>query len=411
MVRSVHPPVAVTGYGCITAVGADCDAALDGLRRGLVNSIRLSAEFFPAPFSAPCFCTREAGEFRMLGEVLKGRESGFNRTIQLALQAIDEALFCSGRTLQDLAACRVGLALGTTVGCTFHNEPYYIDWKKGRDADPKPLYSYFGANLAECIQDLLGLHGPRAVVTNACASGADAIGLAKSWLEYGLCDIALAGGADELSRIACHGFKSLMLVSEENCRPFDRDRQGLNLGEGAGIMVLEREQPGFASGQQIKGWIRGCGVAGDAYHPTAPHPQGRGLQRAAAIALEDAGLETNVIAMINGHGTGTPANDKAETQAISEMGFTTGSLPMVSTKGATGHTLGAAGGVEAVFTLLSLNRGEVYGTPGCVSPDPEFPFAPLVQGERRELKGRIGISQSLAFGGSNTVLVIEGVGA
>jgi 3-oxoacyl-[acyl-carrier-protein] synthase-1/3-oxoacyl-[acyl-carrier-protein] synthase II len=338
----------------------------------------------------------------------KSHGSGCNRTILLALTAIDEALTQAGYNLDELATRRVGLALGTTVGCTFHNESYYVDWKSGKVPDSQPLQRYFSSNLAECIQHILGIQGPRTVITNACASGTDAIGIARSWLECGVCDIAIAGGVDELSRIACNGFKSLMLVSEEHCRPFDKKRRGLNLGEGAGVLVLERENEALSANRKILGWIRGYGSAGDAYHPTAPHPQGAGLQRAILQALADAALSVKDIAMINAHGTGTPANDKAETQAIYEVGFDTAAVPVVSTKGVTGHTLGAAGGIEAVFTLLSLNKGEVFGTVGCLDPDPDLPCSVLPEGEKVVLTGRVGISQSLAFGGSNSVLVIEG---
>jgi 3-oxoacyl-[acyl-carrier-protein] synthase-1/3-oxoacyl-[acyl-carrier-protein] synthase II len=324
------------------------------------------------------------------------------------LTAIAEALTEAGISYEGLKRKRVGVALGTTVGCTFHNEPYYIDWKNGWVPDEKPLQTYLSSNLAERVQWILGVHGPRAVITNACASGTDAIGIARNWLRYGLCDIAIAGGADELSRIACHGFKSLMLVSPENCRPFDRDRQGLNLGEGAGIVLLERDEQAAGEERKSLGRIRGYGIGGDAHHPTAPHPCGRGLQMAVRMALADGGISIRDIAMINAHGTGTPANDRAETRAVFELGFDVADLPVVSTKGVTGHTLGAAGAIEAIFTLLSLNAGKVAGTTGCLHCDPDFPFAVLAEGETSPLRGRVGLSQSLAFGGSNGVLVLEG---
>lgn len=412
MSRLSLPPIAVTGCGCVSAAGENCAVAMQNIRADRARNKVLSGRYFTAPFAAPCFLAQErpAEEYTVLG----GRNTllfpRLNRTLLLALTAIDEALAQAGLSLDMLQEKRVGIVLGTTVGCTFHNEEYYIDWKNGAQADPELLRNYFASNLAERIQSILGVQGPRVVITNACASGTDAIGLAKSWLEYGLCDIAIAGGADELSRIACRGFKSLMLVSEQSCRPFDKDRQGLNLGEGAGILVMEAEKQAVAEKREIVGWIRGYGIAGDAHHPTAPHPQGKGLQQAVGKALADADVAVSDIAMINAHGTGTPANDKAETRAISRMGFNTALQPVVSTKGATGHTLGAAGGIEAVFTLLALNQGELTGTVGCLQSDPAFYFPVLVQGQSTVLNGRIGISQSLAFGGSNGALVIEGSG-
>lgn len=412
MSKLSSPRVAVIGYGTISAAGDNSEQAMVNIARGLAQSTLLEAPFFPSSFAAPCFLINERslGQFHGLAEIKPDCFSGIGRTLLLALTAIDEALLRAGMTLNELQYRRVGVALGTTVGCTFNNETYYTDWKEGVEPDSTPLLTYLSSNLAERVQNTLGVQGPRAVITNACASGTDGIGIAKNWLEHGLCDIAIAGGADELSRIACHGFKSLMLVSEESCRPFDKERCGLNLGEGAGIMILERETDALANGKEIAGWIRGYSIAGDAYHPTAPHPQGRGLQMAVGKALADGGVSIDGISMINGHGTGTPANDKAETGAIFELGFDVPALPVVSTKGATGHTLGAAGGLEAVFTLLALNKGKLSGTVGCHNSDPDFPFAVLAQDDHAYLKGRIGLSQSLAFGGSNSALVIEGAG-
>ncbi|WP_419175755.1 beta-ketoacyl-[acyl-carrier-protein] synthase family protein [Desulfosediminicola sp.] len=402
--------VVISGTGCIAAVGNGCREAFAHLQQSKVRNVQVAEEYFTAPFTAPCFLVstgRDGSGSMWQGLALKADNSS-NRTIRLALTAIEEALLEAGVSLDRLAGKRVGIALGTTVGCTFHNERYYIDWKEQREPDSTALVTYLNANLAERIQRVLGVCGPRMVITNACASGTDAIGVAKSWLENDLCDIAIAGGVDELSRIACNGFRSLMLVADTSCTPFDKDRQGLNLGEGAGVFVLQREAE--AAGNDPLGWVRGYGTAGDAHHPTAPHPQGEGLQRALALALKDAGCDPAGIALINAHGTGTLANDRAETNAISEMGFDAERTPVVSTKGATGHTLGAAGGIEAVFTLMALNAGKTNGTVGCSEQEADLAVRVLAQAETADLHGRIGISQSLAFGGSNSVLVIEGAG-
>ncbi len=411
MVESTVPPIVVTGCGTVSAAGTSCKSSLQSLRSFEANNTHLSNYYFPVPFSAPCFLVKDddlpTGGLLSLPEY--AAELPYNRTLFLALCAINEALTTAGVDKDILSTKRVGVALGTTVGCTFHNESYYVDWKNKTNPDPNLLQKYFTSNLAARIQNIIGVQGPKIVVTNACASGTDAIGIAKSWLEHGLCDIAIAGGVDEISRIACHGFKSLMLVSEESCKPFDKNRKGLNLGEGAGIVVLEQEDYAVSRDSSILGWIRGYGIAGDAHHPTAPHPEGKGLKNAVLKALKSAALTTENISMINAHGTGTPANDKAETRAILDMGFDR-LMPVVSTKGATGHTLGAAGGIEAIFTLLSLNRGEVAGTTGCTEFDSDLSFTPIVEGQTAQLEGRVGISQSLAFGGSNSALVIEGSG-
>ena len=405
--RSSTSAVAISGYGCVCAAGGSAPEALEMTGRGAVINTRLGEGYFTGGFTAPCFIVDD----RWL-EATAGMypAAAGNRTVILALSALAEALGRAGLEAAALRGKRVGIAMGTTVGCTFHNEEYYRLWRKGQRKDDDPVATYLNSNLAARIQVILGVHGPRAVITNACASGTDAIGIAKAWLEADMCDLAIGGGADELSRIASHGFRSLMLVSPENCRPFDGRRQGLNLGEGSGLFILEKEEVIHQRSGTLYGWLRGYGAAGDAYHPTAPHPEGRGLQQAVRNALSDAGVGAENIAMINAHGTGTPANDLAETGAVAALGFNSVTTPMVSTKGATGHTLGAAGGVEAVFTLLSLNAGELNGTVGCLEQDSAFAYDVVPQGEVVKLKGRIGISQSLAFGGGNSALVIEGGG-
>ena len=405
------PSIAVIGYGCVSAAGRNAEVAAENIRAGVAAHVPVAGGFFPGDFTAPCFLVQDQllQPFSGMPSAKLQQLSRLNRTILLALTAIEEALKRAGMSVADLQEKRVGIALGTTVGCTFHNEEYYRQWQEGIEPDSGPLFTYLRSNISHAVQDFLGVKGPRLVVTNACASGTDAIGIAKSWLEHGLCDIAIGGGADELSRIACHGFKSLMLVSREECRPFDRDRKGLNLGEGSGIVLLETEKNALAGKRNICGWIRGYGIAGDAHHPTAPDPEGRGLQQALGKALHNGGITGGMIGMINAHGTGTPANDLAETNALAAMGFDD-AVPVVSTKGATGHTLGAAGGIEAVFTLMALNRGEVSGTIGCENPDPKFAFQVLPSAQNVSFSGRVGISQSLAFGGSNSALVIEGAG-
>ncbi len=405
------PSIAVIGYGCVSAAGKNAKVAAAHIRAGVAAHVPVASGYFPGDFTAPCFLVQDQWlqPFSGLSLAKQQQISRFNRTLLMALVAIEEALQRAEMSVADLQKKRVGIALGTTVGCTFHNEEYYREWKAGVDPNSGPLFTYLASNISHAVQDFLGVKGPRLVITNACASGTDAIGVAKSWLEHGLCDIAIGGGADELSRIACHGFKSLMLVSREECRPFDRDRKGLNLGEGSGVVLLEAEKNALAGNRNICGWIRGYGIAGDAHHPTAPDPEGRGLQRALGKALHNGGITGGMIGMINAHGTGTPANDLAETNALAAIGFDP-AVPVVSTKGATGHTLGAAGGIEAVFTLMNLNRGEVSGTIGCRNPDPKFAFQVLPSAQNVTFSGRVGISQSLAFGGSNSALVIEGAG-
>jgi len=405
-----RPEIVVSGLGGIAAGGRDTEELWGNLLAGVVNCTPVPPYLFRTilnfpVFAAPRDCLSDRA-LALLAQTCPGfRPESVSRTILLACTAVAEGLDRAGLTPRDLQTGKVGIALGTTVGCTFHNEDYYIAWRDGLAPDLAPIHYYLGGNVAAALHRLLGTSGPSVVVTNACASGTDAIGIARNWLAAGHCDLAIAGGADELSRVAYNGFASLMLADTAPCRPFSADRQGLNLGEGSGVLILEREESGRARGGPVYGWVRGYGCAADAYHPTSPHPEGRGLKTALAQALAETGPVE--LALVNAHGTGTRANDRAETAALAVALPAAAKLPIVSTKGFTGHTLGAAGGIEAVFTLLALSHGLTPGTVGCPEVDPDFPVKPLAQRESRKLTGTWGLSQSLAFGGGNAALILE----
>ena len=404
--------VAVIGMGCISAAGMDVEGHWQSLEKGLVHCLATPPWLFQTKLDFPVFAGPEKGLTEkgqaLLAEVApEMAQNAVSRTVLLALSALAEALRAADIDLDFLKKQTVGIVLGTTVGCTFHNEGYYDAWRKGEQPDLSPVRFYLGGNTAAALHRILGTRGPSAVITNACASGTDAIGVAKNWIASGQCDLAIAGGADELSRVAYNGFASLLLASERPCRPFDRERKGLNLGEGAGILVLESDASARKRSVSPSGWIRGYGSAIDAWHPTAPHPEGRGLQKALKGALQDGGVDSRHISLINAHGTGTKANDLAETSALSHFFSKSAAVPVVSTKGITGHTLGAAGAIEAVFTLRALKAGRTPGTVGCLHPDHDLTFPVLSQERSEKLRGRVGISQSLAFGGGNSVLVLE----
>lgn len=405
--------IAITGLGCCCSAGQDVPSTWESVKSNSVNWLPGESDFFQPHRISPLFAVGYDNITTLFSpsfthKIQSTHLIGINRTIALSLAATTEALHQAQIDLESLASLRVGVALGTTVGCTFHNEPYYIKWKKGEHQSISPVFNYLSSNLAERIQQILQINGPRAVITNACASGTDAIGIAKQWLENDLCDLAIAGGADEISRIACHGFSSLMLFSKDPCRPFDKDRSGLNLGEGAGVVVLENDNLIESRKTKPIGWIRGYGSACDAYHPTAPHPEGRGLQKAVQLALQNGAVTMDQISYINAHGTGTLANDQAELTALAKLGTATNKdITIVSTKGITGHTLGAAGAIEAVLTLMSLRNGCAFGTAGCREQDSRLPLQVLPENQSTMLKGNLGMSQSLAFGGGNSALILE----
>ncbi|MEN8134589.1 MAG: beta-ketoacyl-[acyl-carrier-protein] synthase family protein [Thermodesulfobacteriota bacterium] len=405
-------PAAVTGMGCMAGGGTDVNSLWHNLVQAAVNCHPVPDYLFKTVldypvFAAPADCFSERARLLVAETAPEFKQESVSRTVLLTCSAVAEALQQAGVSSDYLRSVRVGIALGTTVGCTFHNEEYYSAWRNGLEPDLDPVQFYLAGNVASAMHRILGTSGPSAVITNACASGTDAIGVARNWLASGQCDIAIAGGADELSRVAYNGFVSLMLADKDPCRPFSKDRKGLNLGEGAGVVVLERQEASATRQCQPLGWVRGYGCAADAWHPTAPHPEGRGLKAALRQALRDCGDVKLLPALVNAHGTGTKANDKAETSALAEIFPKTEELVVVSTKGITGHTLGAAGGIEAILTLMALRAGQTPGTVGCREPDPELALMPVIQTENRQLSGRLGISQSLAFGGGNSALVLE----
>jgi 3-oxoacyl-[acyl-carrier-protein] synthase-1/3-oxoacyl-[acyl-carrier-protein] synthase II len=257
------------------------------------------------------------------------------------------------------------------------------------------------SNPASFIAREIGAIGPVQTIVNACSSGTDAIGIGASWIRAGICDVVIAGGADELCRTTYNGFISLMIYDDSPCKPFDKNRKGLNLGEGAGMLVLESDVSMSLRKKEARSYILGYGTASDAYHLTAPSPDGKGLKRAIVNAIEESGLAPEDVSFINAHGTGTPDNDEVESRVINKL-FS--DIPFFSTKGFTGHTLGAAGGIEAVFTVGCLEQGRVPVNIGFTSHDPNLPKDPTK--EEMKIDCRIAVSQSLAFGGQNAVLIM-----
>jgi 3-oxoacyl-[acyl-carrier-protein] synthase-1/3-oxoacyl-[acyl-carrier-protein] synthase II len=330
---------------------------------------------------------------------LDEQEKIYSRTCQLALAATMEALGHAGWDAESLRGKRVGVCVGTTVGCALNCDDFYRAYKGDDEPDIGIMERFLRSNPAAVIARQLGLDGPVQTVVNACSSGTDAIGIGASWLRSGACDIVIAGGADELLRVTYAGFSSLMITDTQPCKPFDVNRKGLNLGEGAGILILESDA--VRADRAVYGKVLGYGSACDAHHLTAPHPDGAGLKQAMQEAFTAAGVAPADIAFVNTHGTGTPDNDRVEGRVLSEL---LPGVPFLSTKGYTGHTLGAAGGIEAAFTVACLHRGEIPASIGFSEPDPEVIVTPVIK--NRYIDGDIALSESLAFGGNNAVLIL-----
>ena len=384
---TIRQHVLISGLGTISAAGDSVARTLASLAAGQRNLGRITV--CESPLEVPVFEVREFSA--PPGE----------RTLRLALQATREAL--ASASLDAFPdATRVGVCLGTTVASQLNDVGFYSELRTRGTAPLDAVDRYLRGNLAEAVAREVGATGLRLTIANACSSGTDAIGIAFAWLKAGLCDIAIAGGADELNRIPLCGFNSLGVSSPVPCSPFDRDRQGLNLGEGAGILVLETlasaRRRGVAPGLAVCGF----GSASDAHHLTAPRPDGSGLEAAIQDAMNEAGIGPERIDFINAHGTGTRDNDKVEGTTLARIFGDR--VRFLSTKGYTGHTLGAAGGLEAAFSALGLREGWIPASAGFREPDPEIPVIPVR--EKSPVAGRFALSTSLAFGGSNAAVIL-----
>ena len=389
--------VCVSGIGCVCAAGENVAAALDSMLAGRRNA---------AP---PCHFTADHQPLEPVFAVtaaLDGYSSAvapFVRTAALARYAAVQAINHCGWELDELRSRRVGVIVGTTVGSSVDIEAFYRAYRGGETPSLTAIDAFWRYNPAAAIQREFSFTGPAQTLLNACSSGTDAIGIGKMWLEQELCDIVLAGGADELCRTTYNGFAALQISSTELCRPFSGDRKGLNLGEGAALLVLERRSSCQHRGATVRGVVRGYGSGSDAWHLTAPHSDGRGLRRALDEAFAAAALTAADIDFINTHGTGTSDNDRVECAVIAAT--MAPEVPFISTKGYTGHTLGAAGAIEAALTLESLRRGVVPASAGFTCVDDRLPRQPL--SVRRNIDATVALSQSLAFGGNNAVLILQ----
>ncbi|MFA5072978.1 MAG: beta-ketoacyl-[acyl-carrier-protein] synthase family protein [Nitrospirota bacterium] len=378
----------ITGLGAVSAAGSTIEETLDTFHHNRRNAVPVS--LFKTDLTYPVFEVKHLPA----SYCLEGQ-----RTVGLALYAAHQAL--TNARLPDLSPYRVGVCMGTTVASQLNDLEFYKELRSTGSTPLTAVDRFLKGNLSEYIARSIKARGPVLTIGNACSSGTDAIGVALSWLKSDVCDVVLAGGADELSHIPYCGFGSLGILNEGLCAPFDRDRKGLNLGEGAGVLVIEKKSVAQKRGIDSKLFLAAYGSFSDAYHLTAPSPDGVGLKASLAAALAEADIESQDVSFVNAHGTGTLDNDLVEGRVLAELFGA--EIKMLSTKGFTGHTLGAAGGLEAVFTLLGLREGWIPASAGFHHRDEKIPIAPIQQ--RTSVNGFFAVSTSLAFGGNNAALV------
>ena len=381
----------ISGMGVISALGD----GLEATRKALFGSAE------PVPCPPRRFETSLELPVFEIPDPAPGGDAGL--PVRFLLQALDEALKAAKLTPEMLRSMRVGIAVGTTVACQLDNVPCHDRIRKGDMSDLFPVLTYVRGIPAEYLRRHLGTKGPALTISNACASGADALMAALAFLRTGGCDLVIAGGCDSVNKVAFDGFNALRVCAGSPCRPFDAERSGLNLGDAAGVLILEDPEHAAARGVKVEYELSGAGKSADGFHITQPEGSGKELERAIRQALARAELAPGEIDFVNAHGTGTPVNDRTEGGVLARVFGKT--LRYQSTKALTGHTLGAAGAIEAIFTCLMLEAGRAVPSRRCSSPAPELPVPPLA--ESVPVSGGAAVSTSLAFGGSNTALVFR----
>jgi 3-oxoacyl-[acyl-carrier-protein] synthase II len=379
----------ITGCGVISPLGGSVSAFWNDLVAG--RSAVAPIRAFPAADLTP----------RAAAEVADGPAADPDRAGAFALAAASQALADAALDLAAVEPTRIGVAVSTTLG----GMGLFERWQAADGEIPAaglaqiPYYAP-AVRLARAV----GCRGPVVTPQLACASGTHAIALAAEWVRGGRAQVVLAGGTDLLCRFVVAGFNALRATAEV-ARPFDRDRRGLVLGEGAAIVVVEDEEAARRRGAPVRAHILGAGAAGDAVHMTAPDREGAGAARAIGAALEAAGVTAAAVDFVSAHGTGTPYNDAMEAAALARV-FGEGRVPVNSIKGAIGHTLGAAGAFEVVLCVQALATGLVPPTAGLVTVDPVCGGLDLVYGEPRRRAMEVAVSTSSGFAGANAALVL-----
>jgi 3-oxoacyl-[acyl-carrier-protein] synthase II len=404
--------VVVTGLGMVSPIGNNLKDSWSHTVNGRTGIAKLTR------FDASTLPTRIAGEVKdfQVGDAMEVKEA--NRAplfLQYAAKASQEAILDSGFTgLGD--PNRHGTSLGVGLGALDLIETMHDTLREKGVRRITPFFiPYMIANMASgLVSRQFNLKGPNMCTTTACASGTHGVGEAWLYIRNNFADIMVCGGAEAaITPLSLAGFSAAKALSQNNdcpeeaSRPFDLNRDGFVMGEGAGVLVLEEFEHAKRRGAKIYAEVVGYGMSGDAHHITAPAPEGEGAQRCMRMAMETGGINVSDVSYINAHGTSTEMNDAFETLAIKHVfGEHAKALKISSTKGVTGHCLGAAGGIEAVFTVMAVHANVVPPTAGLKTPDPQCDLD-YIPGAARELKVHAALSNSFGFGGTNATIAFK----
>ncbi|CAK21636.1 beta-ketoacyl-ACP synthase II [Listeria welshimeri] len=404
--------VVVTGIGAVTPIGNDAETSWENAKKG-VNGVaemtRLNPDDFPVKIAA------ELKDFDVEKYLEKKEARKMDRFTHYAIASAEMAVQDSGLVIDDSNANRVGVWIGSGIGGmeTFETQ-FEVFLNRGhRRVSPFFVPMMIPDMGSGQVSIRFGAKGINSTTVTACATATNSIGDAFKVIERGDADAMITGGAEApITKMSLAGFTANKALSlnpdpETACRPFDKDRDGFIIGEGAGIVILEEYEHAKARGAKIYAEIVGYGATGDAYHITAPAPNGEGAARAMKMAIDDAGLTPDNVDYINAHGTSTPYNDEYETQAIKTVfGEHAKKLAISSTKSMTGHTLGASGGIEAIFALLTIRDNVIAPTIHLKNQD-EVCDLDYVSNEARDAKVNVVMSNSFGFGGHNATLVFK----
>uniref|UniRef100_A0A451AAU9 3-oxoacyl-[acyl-carrier-protein] synthase II n=1 Tax=Candidatus Kentrum sp. UNK TaxID=2126344 RepID=A0A451AAU9_9GAMM len=394
----------ITGVGVVSALGNDFDSFSAGLRRG-EDAARPISDFDASAVPGRLGC--EVAAFNPKEHFPPRELRRMDRGSCLLVVAAREAMDCAGLRAGGYDPERCAVSLGSLLGGMRGATHYYEHLRTTGKAYAtrlidNPLYA---AGARVCAE--FGFLGPNLVFSTACSSGNVAIGTGADMIRLDDADMVLVGGFDTMAKMTVAGFNVLRNASPERCRPFDKKRQGLVLGEGAAVLILERADKARQRGARPLAWFLGHGMSSDAYHMTAPDVTGRGPAQAMESALRDADIDIGQIDYINAHGSGTPHNDAAETKAIRRVfGTHADNLMVSSTKSMHGHTLGAAGAVEAVAVIAGMRDGFVPPTANYRELDPKCNLD-CVPNAARDQRIRVAMSNSFGFGGNNCAILLE----
>ena len=405
--------VVVTGLGAITPIGNDVSSYWEGLstaRNGVAGITLFDASRHACRFAA------EVKDFDPSGWLEPKESKRWDRFCQFGVIAAKQAVAHAGLTIDEANQHRVGTAIGSGVGGLLMMETQaHVLKDRGPDRVSPFCVPMMIPNMATGLTAIaLGAKGPSSAVATACAAGSNAIGDAYRLIQLGLADVMVAGGAESaITPLGVAGFASAKALSFRNddpttaSRPFDAERNGFVIGEGAGVIVLESLEHAQARGAQILAEVVGYGMSCDAHHITSPSPGGVGGAEAMRLALKDARLEPDDVDYVNAHGTSTQANDSNETSAIkSALGDRAYRIPVSSTKSMTGHLLGGSGGIEAVAAVLAIEHKLVPPTINYQNPDPACDLD-VVPNQAREHTLNVVLSNSFGFGGHNVCLAFR----